>query len=202
MHFVSWYGASFLVISTVLCQGQSATPQKSPDSTSSQPTSNSKANASAAETSTSAVPQATSSEAHRFHMRLGAVTVGAGYGYQWGYPYYAFEPYTFNPHFNVYSAWLWGPFWSGYSLNDPGADKGQIRLTAAPKAAQVFLDGAYAGTADQLKSFWLAPGAYNLSVSTPAGESFHQRVYVLTGKSLKITAKLVAQAPTGVEAKP
>src|SRR4029077_1247944 len=50
--------------------------------------------------------------------------------------------------------------------------------------------GAYAGTADRLKSMWLDPGAYDLTVSAKDRESFHQRVYVLSGKSLKITAKL------------
>jgi hypothetical protein len=40
-----------------------------------------------------------------------------------------------------------------------------------------------------------------LSVTTPNRESFHQRIYVLTGKSLKITARLAA-APAIQETKP
>jgi len=153
------------------------------------------------------VPQTDSEQKHSIHFKLGTVALGAGYSSWFGfpdYPYYALEPYGFYPYLGAYSPWLWGPYWNGYPLlypgmNDPSADKGQIRLTAEPKTAQVFLDGAYAGTADQLKSIWLAPGAYTLSLSTPSGESFHQRIYVLTGKSLKVTAKLVAQASAAGE---
>jgi hypothetical protein len=202
MRIICWYGASFLVISALLSHGQTAAPQKPPDSTSNQPTV--KAAESAPQTTpASTVPKDSSAENHRFPLKFGGVTFGAGYGYGMCYPYYAYEPYGLYPYYNA--PFVWSPYWRGYSLNDPSSDKGQIRLTTAPlstapKTAQVFLDGAYAGTADQLKSMWLAPGAYTLSVSTQSGESFHQRVNVLTGKSLKITATLVA--PSSGEAKP
>ena len=68
-----------------------------------------------------------------------------------------------------------------------------MKLAADPNQAEVYIDGAYAGTADRLKTIWLEPGAYDLSVSHAGRESFHQRIYVLTGKSLKITAKLAPQ---------
>jgi hypothetical protein len=85
--------------------------------------------------------------------------------------------------------------WGGYPYSGPGSfnynsGRGEVRLTADPKVAEVYIDGAYAGTADRLKSMWLDPGAYDLTVSAKDRESFHQRVYVLSGKSLKITAKL------------
>jgi hypothetical protein len=85
--------------------------------------------------------------------------------------------------------------WGGYPYYGPGSfnydnGRGEVRLTADPKVAEVYIDGAYAGTADRLKSMWLDPGAYDLTVSAKDRESFHQRVYVLSGKSLKITAKL------------
>jgi hypothetical protein len=153
-----------------------------------------------------------STQKPHFHLKLGTITVGAGYSHWSGYPYssyypyYAYEPYGFYPYpyFGAYSPWPWEPFWGGYSsLAYPGADKGEVRLTGAPKTAQVFLDGAYAGTADKLKSMWLKPGAYDLSVSTPNRKSFHQRIYVLSGKSLKITADLVADnTSSSPEAKP
>ena len=74
-----------------------------------------------------------------------------------------------------------------------------ILLNANPKDAQVFLDGAYAGTAEHLKDMWLDSGAYDLSVSSPGKETFRQRIYVISGKKLKIDARLTAQkenAPT------
>jgi hypothetical protein len=92
---------------------------------------------------------------------------------------------------------LWYPIWSPYyppghfDFND---GRGEIRLSVDPKMAEVYIDGAYAGTADRLKSMWLDPGAYDLTVAAGDRESFHQRVYVLSGKSLKITAKLNADS--------
>jgi hypothetical protein len=54
----------------------------------------------------------------------------------------------------------------------------------------VYIDGEYAGAAEKLKTLWLDPGAYDLAVSAPGREDLHERLYVLSGKSLKITAKL------------
>jgi hypothetical protein len=71
---------------------------------------------------------------------------------------------------------------------------GEGRLIADPKAAEVYINGGYAGTADKLKTLWLDPGAYDLTVSAAGRQPFHQRLYVLSGKSLKITAKLSAEA--------
>jgi hypothetical protein len=62
--------------------------------------------------------------------------------------------------------------------------------TLEPKLAEVYVDNAYAGTADHLKNIWLEPGAYDLLVSSKDRMSFRRRIYVLTGGSLKITAKL------------
>jgi hypothetical protein len=44
-------------------------------------------------------------------------------------------------------------------------DKGEVKLSADPKTAEVYIDGAYAGKADQLRTMWLDSGAYDLSLS-------------------------------------
>ena len=72
-------------------------------------------------------------------------------------------------------------------------DKGELQLKADPKDAEVYIDGAYAGKAQHLKNIWLEPGAYNLLFSAPGRESFQRRVYVLSGKTLNISAKLLLQ---------
>lgn len=137
---------------------------------------------------------------HRYHLRLGTISVGAGYFS--GPLFYPYGPYGWYPY---YSAAFWDPFWGTYSSFAYlpnlayGHDKGEVRLATDPKQAEVYIDGAYAGTADHLKSMWLDPGAYDLSVSYTGRESFHQRIYILTGKSLKITAKLAAQSPSAGE---
>ena len=145
----------------------------------------------------------------KFRWRLGGISVGAGYthysgayGYQYGYPYF-YAPFGYFPGEWV-GASYWYPLSGPFPFYGPGTfahtdGRGQLRLTADPKAAEVYIDGGYAGTADKLKTLWLDPGAYDLTLSAAAHEDFHQRVYVLSGKSLKITAKL---NPANSEEKP
>jgi hypothetical protein len=142
---------------------------------------------------------------HKFHVRLGTISVGAGYSHFSGpffnpfWPYrfypYGFYPYSFGYSPFFYDPFFYSPFYApgyfrGFSYDE---GRGQVKLTDAPKTAEVYLDGAYAGTANKLKTMWLDPGAYDLSVSAPGATPFHQRIYVLSGKSLKIAAKLSPQ---------
>jgi hypothetical protein len=111
----------------------------------------------------------------KWHLRLGTVAVGAGYG-RFSPPFY---PYGFYPPF--YSSLYWDPYWSNYY--PPGyfgynGGKGEVRLSA-PKGADVYVDNAYAGKAEKLQSIWLEPGAYDLSVSDSSG-AYHPRIYVLS----------------------
>ena len=54
----------------------------------------------------------------------------------------------------------------------------------------MYVNGGYAGTADKLKTIWLDPGAYDLSLSAAGREPYRERIYVLSGKTLKIAAVL------------
>jgi len=147
---------------------------------------------------------------HRYRLRLGGLAVGAGYSYFSGpvFPYgYAYGPYGFYPYSGVFSSIFWEPFGGGFPFYPAGYfqrgdGKGEVRLTADPKDASVYLNGGYAGTADHLKSVWLEPGAYDLSVSASDRRTYEQRIYVLSGKSLKITAKLEASLPGEKQEKP
>ncbi len=140
-----------------------------------------------------------SGSGHNWHFRLGTIGVGAGYFH--GPGFYPYGPSSYYPY---YSAALWDPFWNPYwgpyyaaYLPDIAhrEGKGELLLTGAPKEAKVYIDGAYAGTADRLKHMWLDPGAYNLSVATPGRENFEQRIYILSGKTLKIAANEAPSAP-------
>lgn len=135
-----------------------------------------------------------SDHGHKLHVRLGGVSVGAGY---FSNPFFfgPFGPYGFYPYGLAYSPFFYDPWYSPFYAPYTGGfaygpDKGKVKLVAEPKNAQVFLDGAYAGTAGHLKDIWLTSGAYNLSISAPGREDFQKRIYVLSGKSLKIEAKL------------
>jgi hypothetical protein len=109
-------------------------------------------------------------------VRLGGVSVSAGYSRSpFVFPYY-YYPYFWDP-------WYYpGAFWHGFAY---APDRGEVKLTAEP-AAEVYIDGAYAGTADKLKRIWLQPGAYTLSVQARGKPPAERRVYVLTGKTLKV----------------
>jgi hypothetical protein len=138
-------------------------------------------------------------EKRKLRLRFGGFSVGAGYGHFSGpiyYPYaYPYAPFGLYPGDWV-GASFWYPGWSPYPFYGPGSfafnnGRGEVRLTADPRVAEVYIDGGYAGTADKLKSLWLDPGAYDLTVSAAGRVPFHQRLYVLSGKSLKITANLM-----------
>ena len=135
-------------------------------------------------------------KSHKVRVHFGGVYVGAGYSHFSG-PF-GYRPFwsPFYSGFYGYGPYGWDPFFYGpgyypyYGDYRFAPDKGEVKLTEAPKSATVYIDGAYAGTVDHLKSMWLDPGAYNLTVSAPDHGEFHQRIYVLSGKSLKIAAKL------------
>ncbi len=138
------------------------------------------------------------SSSHNWHWRLGTIGVGAGYFHSSGL--YVYGPYGYYPYY--YSAALWDPFWNPYwgpSVYLPNLayaqDKGEVRLSGVSKDAKVYLDGAFAGTADRLKHMWLDPGAYDLVVTIPGGDNFQQRIYVLSGKTLKIAANQAPSTP-------
>jgi hypothetical protein len=133
---------------------------------------------------------------HKLHLRMGTIALGAGYSHFSGPAYYPYGAYPFYLPGWEFSA-PWFPYWGPYPFFAPGyfsygSAKGEVKLAAEPKTAEVYLDRAYAGTADHLKNIWLEPGAYDLSLAANGREDFHQRIYVLSGKSLKITAKLLA----------
>jgi hypothetical protein len=140
---------------------------------------------------------------HKTRVHLGGIGVSGGYSHFSGYPAYApYGPYYY-PFGGLYASMFWDPFWGAYPPFYPagyfgaGQGKGEVRLSVDPKNAAVYVDGGYAGTADHLKNIWLEPGAYELRVSAPDRAEFEQRIYVLSGKSVKIDAKL--RQPTKAE---
>jgi len=130
------------------------------------------------------------------HMKLGMITVGAGFvsgpAFYPYYPYSPFGPYSYYPHYAL--AW-WNPGWHYDPANLAyGGGKGELELKADRKDAELYIDGAYAGTVERLKRIWLDPGAYNISVSAAGRKPFERRIYVLSGKTLSINAKLLPLA--------
>lgn len=138
-----------------------------------------------------------SDHGRKLHVRLGTISVGAGYfsgpffGPFWAYGFYpyslAYAPFFYTSFYAPFS----GPYYAGGFGYTP--DRGEVKLRVNPKTAQVFVDGAYAGTVNRLNNIWLDSGAYNLSISAPGHEPYEQRIYVLSGKSLKINVQLAPE---------
>jgi hypothetical protein len=145
----------------------------------------------------------------KWHVKLGPALVGASFSRFAGPVYY---PYDFSPFDGVYRAGLWDPYWAyplSYPLGsfDRNDGRGEVRITLEPrtvdpKLAEVSVDNAFAGTADHLKNMWLDPGAYDLSVLSKDGAAYRRRIYVLSGRSLKIAARLESSPREKKESKP
>lgn len=181
-----------LLLLTSTAFAQSSSPKPTPEQSSSIP----QAQSTAAENG-SELPARLEDPAENgrnWHVKLGTISVGAAYSHFSG-PFFPYGPYGFYPYDWFYSSIIWNPWWPPYPGFAPGYfssgyGKGEVKLKAEPRDADVYLDGAYAGTADRLKTIWLDPGAYNLSVSAKDHEPYQQRIYILSGKSLKISADL------------
>ena len=70
---------------------------------------------------------------------------------------------------------------------------GEVKLLTTQKEAEVYLNGAYAGIVQDLKSIWLEPGVYDLEINGSDNLTFKKRIYVLSGKSVKITPDLLSE---------
>lgn len=71
----------------------------------------------------------------------------------------------------------------------PGPYMGKVKIDTKMKDAGVFVDGGYAGTVKQLGTFPLRPGAHDIELRNPAGQTiFQEHVDVLAGKTIKLAA--------------
>lgn len=82
-----------------------------------------------------------------------------------------------------YSGW-YGPGWGYYA---PVPNAGSVKIDTKMKDAGVYVDGGYAGTVGQLKTFHLRPGSHDIELRGADGHAFYQeRVTVVAGKTLTL----------------
>jgi hypothetical protein len=138
-------------------------------------------------------------EEKRSRVRLGGIVVNAGYGhhsgspYGWShwYPYSYWHPYHWgHGPFVGWSHFYHPGYWSGFSRM---YGMGEVKIISEAKEAAVLIDGAFAGLAKDLKTVWLEPGAYNIEIRPKDAEGYSKRVYVLSGKTLKLDVKALAE---------
>lgn len=132
-------------------------------------------------------------------VRLSRFMVSAGIRYYSGiYPFYYYPKSCFGPCYDssnfpsIYGfhspLWYHTGWFTGFAYRD---GKGEVRFRLNLPEADVYLDDGFAGKAKDLKTMWLEPGAYNLQVEAADHEPLAIRIYVLSGKTLKIDAKLI-----------
>jgi len=92
----------------------------------------------------------------------------------------------YRPYWGSY--WGWRPSYMGPYYVNPNA--GEVKLETKVKDAQVFIDGAYAGTTKQNKSMYLRQGNYNIEIREAGRTQFAEHVYVTAGKTLKLYPEL------------
>ncbi len=114
-------------------------------------------------------------------IKFGGIVVGVGYSsgpyYGYGYPYY--DPFWYGP--------FGSPFGPMFYTSAPGRPMGEIKLeNAVDKQSEIYINGAFAGLAKDLRHIWLDPGAYDFELRAKNQEPIQKRVYVLTNKTLKL----------------
>jgi hypothetical protein len=103
------------------------------------------------------------------YARPGRVFVGPAFGGGWYSPY-------------------WGAYPYGYYGYAPAT--GAVKFDTRVKDAEVYIDGAYAGTVGKLKTMQLRPGRYDIEVRAPGRTQFDKKVYVAAGKTLHLNPDL------------
>jgi hypothetical protein len=101
------------------------------------------------------------------------VFVGGGFG--GGYGFYG-GPY-WGPTY-------WGPGYGyGYAY---GPSAGEVKIDTKVKDAQVFINGAFAGTTHDNKTMHLRPGSYTIAIREGEATPFNQTVFVAAGKTVHL----------------
>ena len=104
-----------------------------------------------------------------------AVAQRVGFGFGFG-PFYPYGGYYYGPYGSPY-----GYPYAYYG----GRPLGEVHVKSPDANAQIYINGALAGRAHDLKRFYLVPGTYNIEqrIGTDVQK---QRVYVIANRSLKI----------------
>ena len=105
------------------------------------------------------------------------IFVGPRFGWGWYSPY-------------------WGPYPYGYyGYGYYGAPAtGAVKFDTSVKDADVYINGAYAGTVGKLKTVNLRPGSYDIEVRAPGRTQFDEKIYVAAGKTLHLNPDLRVEA--------
>jgi len=99
-----------------------------------------------------------------------------------------FGPGFYGPsYYGWYGPGYYG--WYGPYGEAAAPNTGKVKLETKMKEARVYVDGGYAGTVGELKTFPLRPGTHNIELRDPSGQSiFQEKIDVVVGKTTKLAA--------------
>jgi PEGA domain len=94
--------------------------------------------------------------------------------------------------------WGYGPYWGpypyAYGYYGYAPLTGEVKFDTHIKDAEVYIDGAYAGTVGHLKTMHLRPGSYDIELRAPGRKQFDETIYVTAGKTLHVIPDLRVQS--------
>jgi hypothetical protein len=93
-----------------------------------------------------------------------------------------------QPYYGGFYRPFWGPYWGPAYYSHPNS--GEVKLDTKVKDAQVFINGAFAGTTHQNKSMHLRPGSYNIEIREAGRIAYNEKVYVVADKTLHLHPEL------------
>jgi hypothetical protein len=84
---------------------------------------------------------------------------------------------------------FYGPYWGPgyYAPYAAYSNAGTVKIDSKAKDAEVFINGAYAGTIKDNKTMHLRQGNYTIEVRRAGETAFSENVYVTAGKTLHIS---------------
>jgi hypothetical protein len=86
-----------------------------------------------------------------------------------------------------YAYWGPYPYAYGYYAAPP---TGEVKIDTKSKVDQVFINGAFAGTTKDMKTFHLRPGDYTIEVRNGGTSELNEKVYVAAGKTIHLQPAL------------
>jgi hypothetical protein len=95
-----------------------------------------------------------------------------------------------RPYYGGFYRPYWGPYWGSYYGVGAYPNSGEVKLETKVKDAQVFINGAYAGTTHDNKTMHLRPGSYNIEIKEAGRTPYAERIYVLRDKTLHLHPEL------------
>jgi hypothetical protein len=119
-----------------------------------------------------------------------------GYGYRYGYGGYYYSPYDswYSPYY--YSGYYgYSPSYYRRSRGYGYRDSGSVRIIVDPEKTRVYVDGYYAGIADDfdgiLQRLNVPPGRHEITLKLEGYRTQHFKVYVPVDDTIKIHYDMV-----------